>query len=476
METKIWNLMKNKVNKTLTENNALTLKSTQSKVLDLFSMGGALRTRTPEEIEKFVSRALAEDKLLAIKCLFYIRDSRGGCGERRTCREGLKILSRYYPNETEKLIPLIPEFGRYDDLFYLDKVDISTFLKKQIKLDIESKTPSLLGKWLPSENSSSEKTKELARKVRKYLGYSSKDYRKLLTNLRNKIKIVESQMSRNKWDKINYEAVPSKASMIYKEAFKRHDEKRYTKYLTSVEKGEKKINTKALFPYEIVRQAKVKDDKTLDLLWKNLPDYTNGNEKALVVADVSGSMAGLPITISVSLALYFAERNKGIFKNKFVTFSRKPELQDVMGVTLNQKIKNLESAYWDMNTNIQAVFDLILDTGIENKVKKDDMPKTIYIISDMEFDEATIDNEKTNFEIIKQKYEEAKYDIPILVFWNVDSKQNNVPVTGTEKGVILVSGASPSIFKMVMKKTTPQDFMLTTLNSERYKIIEDALK
>jgi hypothetical protein len=147
-----------------------------------------------------------------------------------------------------------------------------------------------------------------------------------------------------------------------------------------------------------------------------------------------------------------------------------------MGVTLNQKIKNLESAYWDMNTNIQAVFDLILDTGIENKVKKDDMPKTIYIISDMEFDEATIDNEKTNFEIIKQKYEEAKYDIPILVFWNVDSKQNNVPVTGTEKGVILVSGASPSIFKMVMKKTTPQDFMLTTLNSERYKIIEDALK
>ena len=470
----IWNLMQKKVNKTFTENNALTFKSTQSKVLDLFSMGGALRTRTPEEIEKFVSQALAEDKLLAIKCLFYLRDVRGGMGERRTFREGLKILSNYNPEETKKLLPLIPEFGRWDDLFYLDNIPIDEFLKKQIEEDLKSDRPSLLGKWAPSENAG-KKSKELARKIRTYLGYSSKNYRKLLTTLRNKIKIVESQMSRKQWDKINYEAVPSKASMIYKKAFRKHDEKRYEKYLESVEKGEKKINTKTLFPYEIVRQAKEENDKTLDLLWKNLPDYTKENEKALVVADVSGSMQGLPITISVSLALYFAERNKGIFKNKFITFSGKPELQEIKGTTLNQKIRNLENAHWDMNTNVQAVFDLILDTAIGNKVKKEDMPGTIYIISDMEFDEATSENDETNFAIIKQKYKEAKYDMPILVFWSVDSRQNNVPVTENEKGVILISGSSASVFKMAMEKTTPYEFMLSVLNSERYKNIEKVL-
>lgn len=467
--------MKQKENKAFTENNALTFKSTQSKVLDLFSMGGSLRTRTPQEIEKFISQALAEDKILAIKCLFYLRDIRGGQGERRTFRESLKILSAYYPKDTEKLLKLIPEFGRWDDLFYLDDINIDKIITEQLEKDINSEHPSLLAKWLPSENSG-KKSKELAIKVRKYLGYSSKKYRKTLTLLRNKIKIVESQMSKNEWNEIDYESVPSKASMNYKDAFKKHDEKRYSKYLESVKKGEKKINTKTLFPYEIVRQAKITKNETLDLLWKNLPDYTNKNEKALVVADVSGSMMGLPITISVSLAMYFAERNVGIFKDKFITFSARPELQEVKGVTLNQKIRNLENAHWDQNTNIQAVFDLILDTAIENKVKTIDMPKTIYIISDMEFDEATHRNDKTNFEIIKQKYEESGYEMPILVFWNVDSRQNNTPVTQNEKGVVLVSGASPVIFKMAVERKTPYEFMLSVLNSKRYKQIEDILK
>lgn len=475
----LWNLMQKEVNKTFTENDALTYKSTQSKVLDFFSMGGALRTRTPEEIEKFLSQALAEDKLLAIKCLFYLRDVRGGQGERRTFREALKILSNTYPQDAQKLLPLIPEFGRWDDLFYLNNVDISKLISKQIKEDIKSDHPSLISKWLPSENSKSKKTKELARKVRSYLGYSSKRYRTLLTYLRTKIKIIEAKMSSNKWNKIDYESVPSKSAMIYKDAFKKHDQERYEKYLESVAKGKKKINTSTLFPYEIVRQARKEDNETLNALWKNLPDYTKGNDKALVVADVSGSMNhsnnGLPMNISISLAMYFAERNKGIFNNKFITFSARPELQNIKGNTLNQKIRNLEEAHWDMNTDVQAVFDLILDTAVENQVKKEDMPKTIYIISDMEFDQATRDNQKTNFEIIKQKYKEAKYDIPILVFWNVDSRQNNVPITQNEKGVILVSGASPTIFKMVMERKTPYEFMLSVLNSKRYKCIEDAL-
>lgn len=467
--------MKNKTNESLTENGALTYKSTQSKVLDLFSMGGALRTRTPEEIEKFLSQALAEDKLLAIKCLFYLRDIRGGQGERRTFREALKILSTYNPKETLKLLPLIPEYGRWDDLFSLDNIDFSLFLKKQIAEDLKSDRPSLLGKWLPSENSGS-KSKILARKIREYLGYSSKKYRKLLTILRTKINLVETKMSQKKWKDIEYDKLTSKSSMLYKDAFKKHDETRYTKYLEDVAAGKKTINSKTLFPYEIIRQAKKTNNITLDLLWKNLPDYTGKNEKALVVADVSGSMDGLPIEISVSLALYFAERNSGIFKNKFITFSEKPELQDISGTSLNQKIRNLESSHWDMNTNLQAVFDLVLNTAVKNKVQESEMPKAIYIISDMEFDEATGDNDKTNLDTIKDKYANAGYEMPILVFWNVDSKQNNIPATQDEKGVMLVSGASPSIFKMTLERKNPYDFMLAALNSKRYDLIDKALE
>ena len=184
--------------------------------------------------------------------------------------------------------------------------------------------------------------------------------------------------------------------------------------------------------------------------------------------------------VSISLATYFAERNEGVLKNKFITFSEKPELQEVRGTNLNQKIINLENAHWDCNTNIQAVFDLLLNTAKENSVSVEELPKTIYIISDMEFDSASGSRygsgNETNFEVIKQKYEEARYEMPNLVFWNVDSRQNNVPVTENENGVILVSGSSPSTFKMVMKKTTPYEFMVSVLNSERYKKIEDCLK
>lgn len=477
--------MKHETNKTLTENGALTWKSTDSKVLDLFSMGGALRTRTPKEIEDKISKALAEDKLLTIKCLFYLRDIRGGQGERRTFREAIKILSNYHPEDTAKLLKLIPEYGRWDDLFYLDNIEIDGIILNQIKEDLSSETPSLLAKWMPSENASSKKTKELARKVRKYLGYSSKDYRKMLTILREKINILETQMSSNNWDKIEYSKITSKASMLYKKAFYRHDESGYGEYLSRVEEGKETINASTLFPYEIVRQARKENSKTLDLLWKNLPDYTRNNEAAIVVADVSGSMVGTPMDVSVSLAMYFAEKNKGIFHNKFITFSERPELQEISGSNLNQKIRNLENAHWDMNTNIQAVFDLLLNTAVKNSAPESEMPKTIYIISDMEFDRANSSGDNwysdrttnnTNFEVIKEKYSKAGYEMPNIVFWNVDSRQDNVPVEQNEKGVALVSGCSPTIFKMAVKRATPHEFMVEALNSERYKKIEDALK
>lgn len=469
----IWNLMKQKTNKTLTENGATTFKSTDSKVLDLFAMGGALRKRSSEDIQNMFSRALAEDKLLAIKCLFYLRDARSGAGERRTFREGMKLFCEQYPEDAQKLVPLIPEFGRWDDLFYLEGVEIDNVIRAQLEKDILSDHPSLLGKWCPSENASSEITKTQATQLRKQLGISSKKYRWMLSTLRAKINVVERWMSQGSWNGINYSQVPSKAALRYKDAFKKHDPRGYNKYLEDVEKGKSKINTSVLFPYEIVKKARTETDQTLELMWKNLPDYTNGNEKGIVVADTSGSMQGLPLDIAVSLAMYFAEKNEGVFKNKFITFSGEPTLQEVTGKTLNQKIRNLDKTEWTSNTDIQKVFDLILETAIEGNVKQKDLPGTIYIVSDMEFDFCA--SGRTNFEDIKAKYAEAGYKMPLLVFWQVDSRHNNVPVMKEEKGVILVSGASASTFKTIMKKENPYEHMLSVLNSKRYKIIEETL-
>ena len=469
--------MKKETNKGLTENGALTLKSSESHVLDLFSMGGALRNRDKEEVKQMISLALGEDRDLAIKCLFYLRDVRGGQGERQTFREGLSVLSNYYPDEAKKLLPLIEEYGRWDDIFYLENISIENFIREQLILDIKSERPSLLAKWMPSENTSSKKTIELARKMRKYLGMSSKNYRIMLRNLRNKINLVETKLSSNKISDIEYSSVPSKAQLKYKKAFANKDEVRYSKYLEDVKEGKEKINASVLFPYEIVREAKKEDNETLEALWKNLPDYTNNNEKAIVVADTSGSMSwsnnALALDVALSLAMYFGERNEGVFKDKFITFSERPQLQEISGNTLNQKYRNLSRADWGGSTNIQGVFDLLLNTAVLNNLSKSDMPSTIYIVSDMEFDMCT--RGFTNFENIKEKYTNAEYEMPTLVFWNVNSRNNNVPVDKNEKGVILVSGCSPSIFKMATEKTTPELFMIKTLNSKRYDAISQVL-
>lgn len=472
----LWSGMKSATNFTRTENAALTHKSTQSDILDLFSMGGALRTRSSEDIQKMISKALAEDFKLGVKCLFYLRDIRGGQGERKTFREGLQVLGAHYPQELDKLLPLIPEYGRWDDIFHVTNVDFIELFSNQIEKDLATDKPSLLAKWLPSENTSSIKTRKLARALRKYLGFSSKTYRTILSDLRTKINLIETQISDKKWSEVEYSKVPSKANLKYRKAFRKHDEERYDAYLESVKKGEVKINTATLFPYEIVRRAMEENDKTLDVLWDKLPNYVREDDKGIVVADTSGSMCGHPITVSISLAMYFAERNVGPFKDKFITFSARPELQEVRGNTLNQKVINLANAHWDMNTNIQAVFNLILSTAVNGKVSKEDLPSTIYIISDMEFDEARYGSEKTNFQVIKDKYSAAGFKMPQLVFWNVDSRQSNTPVEQNEEGVILVSGSSPSIFKMVMEKTTPFKFMQSVLNSERYNKIDEVLK
>lgn len=447
-----------------TENDAITFTRSGSPLLDFYAQAGAMRKNPSQALELF-KKAFSEDREKALKILFYLRDVRGGQGERALFRKCLEWLGTTYEDIFEQVAMHIPEYGRWDDVFF-DNDKAFSLIAAQLVSDKLSKTPSLLAKWMPTINIPNPKTRAKAKFFAMKLGLHEIAYRTLIRDIRAKIKLVEQKMSAQKWDDIDYSAVPSQAARIYKDAFKKHDEERYGAFVDAAEKGEKKINAGTLYPYQIYKSVKSKYSKTLEALWNQLPDYTQG-KNALVVADVSGSMEGDPMSVSVSLALYFAERNKGQFKDYFITFSGNPTLQKVVGKNLQDKMNSLENAEWMQNTNLQKVFALILNTATKNETPTEELPSTIYIISDMEFDSACDTN--TNFEVIKANYKAAGYEMPSIVFWNVDARSGkNIPVQKNEKNVALVSGFSPVIFKMAVENKSPEEVMMDTITNERY--------
>ena len=483
--------MSNTANVAYTENGALTNKSTKSDILDWFGAGGALRQRQPQDIINLFTRAFSEDKLLAMKILFYFRDIREGQGERNTFRVIANYLGQNYADVIRKNLENIPFYGRFDDLYCLVGTplegDVFLLFANQLKTDLlnmkKGKSISLLAKWLKSENTSSVESCRLGRKTREALGLNPKRYRKTLSVLRNYINVLETKMCAGKWSEINFEQVPSKASLNYRKAFGRHDQTRYAAYLESVKKGEKKMNASAIYPYEIFRSL-VKDfyghatpsaQEILqaDLQWKSMPDWLGGkNLRAIAISDCSGSMfSGVPnILVAVSLAIYFAERNVGPFKDIWMNFSETPTFQKLKGSNLYEKYQNMDKENWGGSTNLQSAFDMILHSAVTNKVARKDMPGMLIIISDMEFNSACTCNSKTNFQVMKDKYETAGYQLPQVVWWNVASRNDNFPIRSDDTGTALVSGCSPSIFKSLMsgKKFDPLSMVYDTINVERY--------
>jgi len=464
-------ILQQNTNKTRTENGAVTNRSSLNPVLDFFSQAGAMRGRVQDAVHLF-QRAYIADPLLALKALFYLRDVRGGQGERDLFRACLPIVSADHLGHN---IQHVPEFGRWDDLFVLDMKDIVAVCQVQLNADLKAMEVdggkvSLLAKWMPSENTSSKETRTLAKSIREAFGWDAKTYRKNLSKLRKHIKLVEQKMSANEWGNIEYDKIPSQAHRKHVKAFKRHDEARYAEFIGDVQKGEKKINTSTLYTYEIFDLVRSGEHEVADAMWKNLPDYTRGTN-ALVLADVSGSMSGRPMSISVSLALYFAERNTGPFHNFYMTFSDIPVLAEVKGATLVDKLNFIQSYNVGYNTNLEAAFDAILAAAVKSGAKGDDMPKVLYIISDMEFDEQMTDCDITNFESAKKKFEAAGLVLPHVVFWNVNSRQDQTPALAYDNNVTLVSGSSQSTFRYAVEGKNPVELMEDVLNSERYAII-----
>lgn len=500
--------LKKQLNKAYTENGAVTNASTGSDCLNLFSSIGALRTASAGEITVRFLRAYAEDPTLAMKTAFYARDVREGLGERRVFRVIMKYAAANMPGAAFKNMEHIAEYGRYDDLMVFIGTPLEPqmlgLVKRQLMQDVLamktcSGSVSLLAKWMPSMNASSERTKQHARKIMEALGLSEREYRQMLSGLRARLSIIENSLRQRDYT-FDYEKQASKAMLKYRGAFFRNDELRYREYLAAVSKGEKRMHTEVLSPYDIVRpmfRSKVhwswfyegrhydtmmrlshvdeKDRLALDAAWNALPDYTEG-ENALCVVDGSGSMYlqadPLPAAIAQSLGIYFAEKNSGPFKNHFITFSEKPQLVEIRGADIYEKVRYSYSFQDPTNTNVQKVFEEILLAAWENNVRPKDMPKSIYIISDLEFDRCTEDAGLTNFEYAKKLFAESGYTLPQVVFWNVSSRNAQYPVTKNEQGAILVSGSSAKVFgSLACNKTTPYEYMLSVLTGERYRPI-----
>jgi len=468
-----------------TENGAVTHSTTTNAVLDFFALAGAKRNDIPGARTLF-RKALQEDRQLAIRALFYLRDIRGGQGERALFRALFKDLIRIDLAAAEKVIGFIPEYGRWDDVIDLYGYNefnggVTETIRKMVtnqfeldELDVRrGNSVSLMAKWLPSENASSANSRVKARQLASELGLSNKEYRKRIVALRKYIGLLEQKMSENEWSEIDYGKLPSQAGRKHSKAFKRHDENRYDAFLGNVVAGKAKLNAGTVATYEVLDVVRKGQDQTANAFWASLPDYTNGNN-ALVVADTSGSMGQIisgstrAIDVSSSLALYFAEHNTGPFKDYFITFSERPALNKVVGNTLMDKLRNISTADWGFNTDIEKVFDLILDTAKRAGADAEDIPAVIYIISDMEFDSVRGGRNETNYEAAKRKFEAAGFKLPHVVFWNVASRNTNVPTTAAQTNVTLVSGLSQSTFRYVLEGKTPVQSMLDILNGERY--------
>lgn len=451
-----------------TANGASTNSTSGSRVLDFFSICAASRGK---DIKDVFNAALSENRELALRALLWLRDVRGGAGERDQFRTLFATLS---VADQLRLYSVVPEVGRWDDL--LTAVDVLS-VRNFILFSLLEQGNGLAAKWMPRQG-------PVAGKLRKTVNMSAKDWRKLLVGLSN---TVEQKMSAGNWGEINFSHVPSCASNLYRKAFNKRDADRYQEYLSAVEKGEAKINASAIYPHDIVKSAmEMGGSRTAELQWKALPDYIGDNQSTfLPVVDVSGSMQSAQVlNHAVALGIYLAERNKSVFKDHIISFSGDPHFHHIGTGTLAEKVQKVRRSGEDMSTNIQGVFDRLLTRAKELKLSQADMPSHLLILSDMEFNSAggweAYDggygrrnrSEKTNYQTVVDKFRAAGYEVPTLVFWNLYARPGNSPVTTDDYGTVMVSGFSPAIMKTVLsaKVVSPYDVMLEVLMNSRYDL------
>lgn len=492
------NGLKNATNYGYTENGAIKHTTTKSALLDMFAMGASMRNRSEADVICMFKNAYNENPEYALKCLFYIRDIRGGAGERRFFRVCMNWLAKNDTAAARRNMPYIAEYGRYDDFYCLVDTPLEKemfdFLKGQLVYDMSGAAPSLLAKWLCSCNASSRKTIALGNKTRQAFGLTQKEYRKVLSTLRKRINVLERLMSAGKWEEIEFDKIPSKAGLKYKKCFANKDiiKKQYENFAKD---KTTKVNAAALNPVDIADQifrawSPTETERLMwDKYWTNLKDYYNGREESgIAIVDVSGSMSGQPMNAAVSMGAYIAERGKGPFQNHFITFSNNPQLVEFTGVDLYDKFQRAKTADWGGSTNIEAVFELLLKTALQNHCSQEDLPQVLYVLSDMEFNGHVScgpasnerwyttgrpiygqDQMETLLESIARKWENYGFSLPRVVFWNLDARHENIPALGGRFSY--VSGFSMSMVEQILGGEDGYSLMMKVLNNSRYEII-----
>lgn len=453
---------------------------------------GALRSRSEDEIIEKFKASWNENPLLTLKMAFYARNIRGGLGERDTARVCLRWVAHNYPETMVKNLDNVIKFGRADDLYVFIRTpieaDVWAFIKATLYKDIEGmnekKSISLMAKWLKSVNTSSKESRKLGAMTAYNLGLSEKEYRKLLAEMRRYIGVLEVAMSNGDWKQVEYSAVPSRAMAKYRKAFKRHDAERFEKFLSRVEKGEVKINADTLYPYDLVKKYLTsfwiscsREDRVVEAQWKALPNYIDGENNVLVMADVSASMYCAdtrPIASSIGLALYFAEHNQGDFHGLYMTFSRQPNFIKVQdGNTLYQNVKSVLNTGVGYDTNLEAAFDKILDTCIKNNISKEDMPKALVVVSDMQIN---CYNSGYGLDFVTEmalRFHQKGYTMPKLILWNVEARRDTFLASKTNPYVQFASGSSTSTFKSILESIGMDAYeaMMKTLSNPLYDCV-----
>lgn len=456
---------------TCTENGDKAYTTSGNACLDLFAKIAAIRGQGASVAISAFELAYKENADIAARIALWARDVRGGAGERQVVRDILSHLEKTDTDRLFRLLPVLPEVGRWDDLFSFTRQDVKEYVFTLLR-DALAANNGIAAKWTPRENSKTHKS--FAREFREFLGLSPRQYRKMLVEKTN---VVETQMCNKEWENINFSHVPSVASSRYSKAFWKHQADRYGTFIQKATKGEVKINASALFPYDCVKASV--DELTANALWNQLPDFVPEGVSFMPIIDVSGSMTwtqispGLfPIHVAVSLGIYLAERNKSAFKNLAMTFSEHPKYIKIPDSdSIKTKYNSVMRSDVGGSTNFDAAMNLILDTAVKNKVPQNEMPTYLLVMSDMEFNGGGYGYRNTSVaERTKESFKNAGYEMPSIVWWNIQSRNGTNPVRADERGMILVSGCSPAITKTVLtnKRVTPEEAMLDTIMVPRY--------
>jgi hypothetical protein len=458
-------------NETVTQNGMMIKKSSQDALVDLFYAIGGLRNDPARAIELF-QKAFKANKQLSVRIALYARDVRGGMGERNLFRLMMQWLASNDHKNAIKMMHIISEVGRWDDMFAFLYTPVEKEALSYLAKNIEN---PLCAKWMPREKSTK---KAWALKLRNHMGLSAREYRKLLVGATD---VVEQKMSAKQWNNIEFSHVPSLASARYQKAFYRNAPANYGEYINALETGEEgvKINAGAVYPYDVIKSVAMGEHRVAEQQWKALPNYIEDDKSFIPLIDVSGSMTQMlgnnpnlcVQDVAMSLGIYCAQRNRSAFKDKFLTFANVPNWVDIGGLDLKEAVNKTRRAPWDMNTNFELAMKLIVDTAVRSNVPKKDMPDYLIVFSDMQFDIAKTHKNKPHG-MSRQMFEDAGYDMPIMVYWNLSDYGANTPVSFDKDGTMLVSGFSPSIMKSIMAmdldNITPYALMLKAIMIDRY--------